>query len=220
MTHTFPRGRRAALLAALVLVPLAGTPREALAQAPATAAPASAQRPATPFRRGQWGMEFAVDQYATHVGFLKFRSPTKAWVLDVAVGGGLNEYDYVVAPDSVETAENRGVSTYVLLGLRSYRALTPRAVRTVQFGITGNHAYGQDELGGVERGNTTTLGGGLRLDIGGAYFFTPGFSVGGALGIGGRYTRSEDNRVGQPTRTSQNVSFSLDGSRAVASLYF
>src|SRR5256885_1358858 len=45
----------------------------------------------TPFRKGQWAAQFQASTAFTSLGFIKFRSPTHALVLDVHVGGAHSE---------------------------------------------------------------------------------------------------------------------------------
>src|SRR6185436_7831633 len=47
----------------------------------------STAKPRTPFRRGQWATQFTVGSTFGSLGFLKFRSPTRALVLDVLLSG-------------------------------------------------------------------------------------------------------------------------------------
>jgi hypothetical protein len=45
----------------------------------------------TPFRRGQWAAQFQAGTTFGSLGFIKFRSPTRALVLDVRLGGSHTE---------------------------------------------------------------------------------------------------------------------------------
>jgi len=48
----------------------------------------SAPNDSLPFHRGEWAAQFAGGGNFTSLGFLEFRSPKKALVLDIRVGGG------------------------------------------------------------------------------------------------------------------------------------
>lgn len=221
MTRPSRAARCAAALAlAAVVAPALGA-QQVPVSLPGTAAQVVASRPTTPFRKGQWGMEFGTDLGGAHLGFVKFRSPTKAWVLDLGVNGTLGKSEGTSTIDgTLVTIESSRITTTALLGIRSYKALTPRAVRTLQFGLLGGHDYEESEGSpNPFQGNGTTFSGGLRFDLGGAYFFTPGFSLGGTLAIGGQYRRSEYNSP-TGTSTAERIDFGLDGSRVAASLYF
>lgn len=209
--------RPAAALAVLLAAPSLGA-QQVPATLPVTASQAIANRPVTPFRKGQWGMEAGLEFETRHLGFLRFRSPTKAWVIDVGVGGSLTSGE-TVRGDTAATTEQRWIHSDVLLGLRSYRALTPRAVRTLQFGIFGGHAYAEEEGSDRPSSNGTSYSAGARFELGGAYFFTPGFSLGGTLALSGAWVRSESNAFSGRS-TTETLSFNLDASRVAASLYF
>src|SRR5213592_2623620 len=76
---------------------------------------------ATPFRRGQWAAQFQAGTAFGSLGFIKFRSPTHALVLDVHVGGAHSED---VTTDSSGANRLRGLnsnaSAQVRFGWRRY----------------------------------------------------------------------------------------------------
>src|SRR5580765_258362 len=67
-------------LAALLVLPVAMFAQDS-----------SVKANAMPFRRGQWAAQFQAGSSFGSLGFLKFRSPTRALVLDLRVTGGHGE---------------------------------------------------------------------------------------------------------------------------------
>src|SRR6267143_2207019 len=72
---------RSSLFAVLVLLPASTFAQDSTARASAT-----------PFHKGQWAAQFQAGTAFGSLGFIKFRSPTHALVLDVHIGGAHSEY--------------------------------------------------------------------------------------------------------------------------------
>src|SRR6267143_5614040 len=51
----------------------------------------TAKSNATPFRKGQWAAQFQAGTFFGSLGFIKFRSPTHALVLDLRISGAHRE---------------------------------------------------------------------------------------------------------------------------------
>ena len=63
------------------------------AQSPPNAPQTTMARDSLPFRAGQWGAEFAIDDGTLGLGVLWFRSARRAWFLDAAVSAAWSEFE-------------------------------------------------------------------------------------------------------------------------------
>src|SRR5881296_4176264 len=101
--------RLPALFAALVLLPV-----------PALAQDSTVKRDATPFHKGQWAAQFQAGTAFSSLGFIKFRSPTHALVLDVHVGGAHSEDLRTDSTGDHFGGLNSNASAQVRFGWRRY----------------------------------------------------------------------------------------------------
>src|SRR6266699_4367703 len=75
---------------------------------------------ATPFRKGQWAAQFQAGTAFSSLGFIKFRSPTHALVLDVHVGGAHSEDLRTDSSGNHFGGLNSNASAQVRFGWRRY----------------------------------------------------------------------------------------------------
>lgn len=134
-----------------------------------------------PFRAGQWGVEFLVDDGTAGVGALHFRTPRRAWLLDASVAA--NWYD----AESSVIGNQSGVSVFVRVraGPRRYRPIAAGAAAYLGFGLTGG--YGWARAGDYRRQVWDT---GVFGELGGVYFVTPRFSLGAQVSGYGTFSGS------------------------------
>jgi hypothetical protein len=141
----------------------------------------------TPFRGGQWAAQFGGGASFVSLGVIRFRSPTRARVLDLTIQGSHEE----LMNDSAFVGLSSQANLNLRLGARRYRALSHGVVAYHTVGVTGGFAHGV----------TTSPGGSIKLDgwnvgvfgdAGGSYLISPSFSIGAnaGLGLGYRHTTS------------------------------
>jgi hypothetical protein len=134
--------------------------------------PLFAQDTNTPFREGQWAAQFAGG--FSSIGVIKFKSPTRALVLDVSVSG---EHHEEFAGDTVSTI-NSHAFIRVQLGRRVYRPVAERIVAQHTFGLVvavDHNASTNPFLGST---HTTQWGGGPFAELGAVYLLTPHLGIG------------------------------------------
>jgi len=140
----------------------------------------SAKTNATPFRRGQWAAQFQAGTAFGSLGFIKFRSPTHALVLDVHVGGAHSED---VTTDSSGANRLRGLnsnaSAQVRFGWRRYSG-DGTAAKVVSHYSFGALAGFEHHVGAARGGSSRSNGGtaGVFGDVGGTYLLTSRFGIG------------------------------------------
>lgn len=156
------------------------------------AAPAGAQQgdtTAVPFRPGQWGSQFSFDGQFVSAGFLRFRSPTAAWVLD----GGLSIERVSVEDD--EVADDRDVANdafFLQLGHRRYGPVAARVNSYRGFGVFGS-AYRdeQPQFGGPQQLEQTGGQAGAYAELGATWMVTPHLGLGAGAQVNASYRWSE-----------------------------
>ena len=175
-----------------------------------------------PFHRGEWAAQFAGGGNFTSLGFLKFRSPKKALVLDIHVGGGHSE---ALRSDSTGThfsvAQSRA-NLGLRFGWRRYHPVGPKVAAYYSLGLLGGFGHSVVVAPGT-RNTTNAWNAGVFADIGGSYFLTPRLSVGATISADIRYsdafTHSDVN-----SRNLKSREWDLEGSAPgvgfVAALYF
>ena len=140
----------------------------------------STAKPSTPFRRGQWAAQFTAGSGFGSLGFLKFRSPTRALVLDVQLGGVHSES---LTEDSTGVSQFDGLNsnafTQLRFGWRRYVGGEPRIVTHYTFGVLAgfNHSVSTSTVGGIST-KSNGWSGGLFGDLGATYLVTPKLGLG------------------------------------------
>ena len=181
----------------------------------------STARPQTPFRRGQWATQFSAGSGFASLGFLKFRSPTRALLLDLRINGAHAE---TLSDDSTGSSQFVGLSsaafTQLRFGWRRYGVGAPKVATHYTFGVLAGFDHS------VERSTTSTSQsngwtGGLFGDIGATYLVTPNFGLGALASASLTYaTRvSEFQPFGGKSHTWQ-IGGTAVNAALVATLFF
>jgi hypothetical protein len=176
--------------------------------------------PTTPFRRGQWAAQFAAGFDFSTVGFLLFRSPTRALLLDVRLGGGHSE---TLSGDSTGL-QFAGLSsnafTQLRFGWRRYSSGEPKIATHYTFGVLGGfeHSAGSASGSSLQRNGWTA---GLFGDLGATYLVTPHLGLGALASASLYYSTStaETRPTGGKNRTWNIGGSGVTGS-IVATLFF
>jgi hypothetical protein len=194
------------------LIALAGfAPSQVSAQDPGlpNAGEATVRRDSLPFRAGQWGAEFAVENGTLGLGVLRFRSPRRAWLLDGAVTAHWSDFK-----SSIGDRTGTDVFVRVRVGPRKYRPVRTGIAGYVGMGLTG--AYGWH---GGDADRTHAWDAGVFGELGAAYFVTPHLSLGGRVDAFARYGEFR-LRAPQGAWREREVSLGARPVRIVGALYF
>jgi hypothetical protein len=165
-----------------------------------------------PFRRGQWGAEFSVDDGTFGIGVLRFRSAQTAWLLDGSVAAEWSEAEY--PGDSSRTGRTFFVN--VRSGPRWYRPLAASAAGYFGVGLTGSYAW-------MEREDTSwweMWGAGVFGELGAAYFVTRHLSLGARVAVGAAYSVSRQAYSQLGEVSDHTWSLEVSRVRIVGALYF
>lgn len=168
----------------------------------------------TPFRRGQWAAQFQAGSAFASLGFLKFRSPTRALVLDVRVSGSHSES---LVTDTAGTRFAGLSSTFVTqlrLGWRRYGGGAAKVAPHYTLGLLvglDHRASGNSSASADANGWTA----GLFGDVGGTYRVTPQLGLGALAGVSLTYLTSVFRE--EPSNRKRR-DWSIGGSAVSASL--
>src|SRR5438876_986968 len=176
----------------------------------------SSKTNATPFRRGQWAAQFQAGTAFGSLGFIKFRSPTHALVLDVHVGGAHSED---VTTDSSGANRLRGLnsnaSAQVRFGWRRYSGdgTAAKVVSHYSLGALAGffHSASRSPTGSQQANGWVA---GAFGDIGGTYLVTSKFGIGALASA----SLSYQNGVTKASSGSRSRDWSIGGSALSASL--
>lgn len=212
-----PRSRWS--FAALVLV-------GALATSSAGAQSAAASpSDSLPFRAGQWGAEFGLGSY-TSVGFLRFRSPSRAWVGTVAG-------DYTRQSPDGDVPDRTSSRFDLTAGHRWFRAVLPDVSQFVSLGgVVGLQRFetGLPSSGFPDQGPILTTSSrssafaGLVADVGAQWMVTPSLALGAKWGaqavVGRERERLSSGSSASTELTGTSLSLFVGRIAILGTLYF
>ena len=176
----------------------------------------------TPFRRGQWAAQFQMGSGFTSVGFLKFRSPTRAIVLDLRLTGSHEEATRTDTSGTQFVGLNSSALTQLRWGFRSIHAMETRVVSHHTLGLLAGFDHGAARGPGFTT-QSNAWSAGVFGDLGATYLVTPKFGLGVLATVALGYT----NRVTTLQTTTEKRSarnWAIDGEAVnaalVATLFF
>lgn len=200
---------------------LAGTC--ALVALPLSTAQAQITSDTTPFRRGQWGLQFGGGFGFGSLGAVRFTSPRAAWVFDLRLDGGHGANRYRTTTGTGDTTLESFTShatASVRAGRRVYAGRGPQVVSFAGLGVIGSFAHDADGREGdysIERNGWSA---GAYGEVGATYLVSPRLGLGATASASATYQRStvEDSRGGR----SRGWEYRLAGPgiALVATLYF
>lgn len=171
---------------------------------------------ATPFRKGQWAAQFQAGTSFGSLGFIKFRSPTRALVLDLRISG---QHAEELTTDSSGTNQfgslNSAAAGQLRFGWRRYSGdgRTAKVVSHYSLGVlAGFNHYVTRHTTDWSQSNSWTAG--AFGDVGGTYLLTPKFGI-GALAIA---TLSYQNGITKDSFGRRSRDWSIGGGALGASL--
>jgi len=182
----------------------------------------SAPTDTLPFHRGEWAAQFAGGGSFSSLGFLKFRGPKQALVLDTRVGVGHSEELRTDSTGTHFSVADSHANVSLRFGWRRYHAVGPKVAAYHSLGLLAGLNHSATRFpGGRNTSNAWTAG--VFGDIGGSYFLTPRLSVGATISADIHYSDAFNSQQAN----AQNVktrSWDLEGSAPgvgfVAALYF
>ncbi len=177
---------------------------------------------ATPFHQGQWAAQFQAGTAFGSLGFIKFRSPTRALVLDLRLGGAHSEE---LTTDSSGANRFSGLNsnafTQVRFGWRRYSGdgATAKVVSHYSFGaLAGFNHYANGNPTGSSQTNGWTAG--AFADVGGTYLITSRFGIGALATASLSYQNSLEKTSGGGRYRDWSIGGSVLSTSLVATIYF
>ena len=170
----------------------------------------------TPFHKGQWAAQFQAGSVFNSLGFIKFRSPTRALVLDVGIGGTHSERQMTDSTGANRFGGlNSNAFTRVRFGWRRYKGdgTAAKVVSHYTLGVLAgfNHSASVFQNGSQESNGWMA---GAFGDIGGTYLVTSKFGI-GALATA---SLSYQNTVSKGSPGTRSRDWAIGGSLVNASL--
>jgi hypothetical protein len=175
----------------------------------------------TPFHKGQWAAQFQAGSVFNSLGFIKFRSPTRALVLDVGIGGAHSER---LMTDSTGANRFGGLNsnafTRVRFGWRGYKGdgIATKVVSHYTLGVLAgfNHSASAFQNGSQESNGWMA---GAFGDIGGTYLITSKFGIGALATASLSYQSSVTKGSGTRSR-DWAIGGSVVNASLIATLFF
>lgn len=188
--------------------------------APAVASGQGVTPDTTPFHRGQWAAQFGAGTSFASLGFVRFATPTRAWVLDFHLSGG-HSHDTAHHGDSLLAdgfTSSAVVNTRV--GRRFYQARGKVVASFQTVGVLGGFTHrcqgGSNAFSFCDNGWDA----GAFAEFGGLYLVSPRLSLGGAADASFMYQRTQgrDNTGNRVTQWAYSGAF--QGLSFSATVYF
>ncbi len=183
----------------------------------------SVPRDSTPFRRGQWALQFGAGASLASVGALKFTSPTRAWLLDLQLSAGHSHSTAEFSPDTVSEQFSSRASVTARAGRRFYE-VRHRAVAGYQtLGVLAGFMHDCSGSSGFQGSGGGCLNGwtaGAFGELGGAYLLTSHLSIGGGAAASFSYARTWIHSSRGPKQTAWSYGFSFQGFSFTTTIYF
>jgi hypothetical protein len=202
-----------ALASLVVLASLLAQPAASQeTQRPPNAIQPAATDDSLPFRRGQWGAEFGIDDGTVGIGVLRFRSPRKAWLIDGAVSAAWSDAESSFSGDDSRTS----VFVRVRTGPRSYRVITAGSAGYLGMGLSAGYGWA------ATTGNRyRSWDAGAFSELGAIYLVTRRLSLGAQIEIYGAFSWSHQRYADPPEATrDRRLSIGVRPPRIVGALYF
>lgn len=194
---------RLRMLPALVALPVSLFAQDSIARADGT-----------PFRRGQWAAQFQAGSSFGSLGFIKFRSPTRALVLDARVSGAHSESLVTDTAGARFAGLSSTLVTQLRLGWRRYGGGAAQVAPHYTLGLLAgfdHRASGNSSASADANGWTA----GLFGDVGGTYRVTPQLGLGALAGVSLTYSTS---LLREEPSNRKRRDWSIGGSAVSASL--
>ena len=174
----------------------------------------------TPFHRGQWAAQFGAGTSFASLGFVKFTTPTRAWVLDFHLSGGHTQSTAHRGDSLLSDGFTSSATVNTRVGRRFYQARGKVVASFQTLGVLGGYTHDC-------QGNTVILSfcdngwdAGAFAELGGIYLVSPRLSLGGAATASFTYERSQarDNVGDRETHWAYGGAF--QGLSFTATVYF
>lgn len=174
----------------------------------------------TPFHRGQWAAQFGAGTSFASLGFLRFTTPTRAWVLDLRVNGG-HSHSRLYQGDSL--VSDGYTSTAVVdarVGRRFYQARGKAVASFQTVGMLGgySHACSGSSLASTFCNNGWNAG--AFAELGGVYLVSPRLSLGGTASLSFSYERTTGRDSSGDRATHWAYAGAFQGLSFAATVYF
>ena len=202
-------GSRFALCCGFAVLPMVVTAQEALTDS-------------IPFHQRQWAAQFGGGTSFLSLGFLRFTTPSHAWLVDFHFNGG-HSHHYAYANDTLTAQGFSSVANVnTRVGRRFYQTHGKAVVSFQTLGLLGGFAHQCSEstppsFGACTNGWTA----GAFGEIGAAYMVTRRFSVGGAGTLAFSYERSTTKAAGEGVIDREwSYEASIQGLSFAATVYF
>lgn len=202
---------RLTLVAALVLLPVSVRAQDSTVRVKAT-----------PFRKGQWAAQFQAGTAFGSLGFIKFRSPSHALVLDVGIGGAHSEGLMTDSSGNHFGGLTSNAFTRVRFGWRRYSGdgVAAKVVSHYSLGVLGGFSHSAGVFPGSGSQESNGWMAGAFGDIGATYLVTSKFGI-GALATA---SLSYQDAVSKGSSGTRRRDWSIGGSAVnalfVATLFF
>ena len=168
-----------------------------------------------PFRRGQWAAQFGAGFSTASFGFLKFRSPQRAWVLDVRLTGGHSESFVTDSSGTQFSSLNSRAAVDLRLGVRKHRT-GGKVIPFYSLGILGGFTHSTSVAPGFGS-DRNGWSAGVFGDVGASYMVTANLALAATGTLTLRYTR-ETSEQANPFETIKVRTWDLTGSAPTATL--
>lgn len=195
---------RATLLALVLLLPALASAQESTA---------------SEFHSGQWALQFGGNLDLMTFGVMRFSSPRSALVLNVDLSAS-SLTGTATDPAGSTDANDHTVLFQGGLGKRFYQNARSKVRSFQTIGIVGGYLDQKTTFSSTTTSTTKSVFGGLRGEVGGAYWLASNLSLGGTASASAAYQHQESSQTGGFSRKQHGFGISGVDVALVLGLYF
>jgi hypothetical protein len=171
---------RATLLAVLLFSPAIASAQESTA---------------LPFRSGQWALQFGGNFDLVTLGIMRFSGPRSALVLSIDLTASFLN-GTVTDPTGSTSANDHTFFFQGGVGKRFYQNVRSKVRSFQTIGIIGGYIDQKNTFGATAISRSKSVFGGVRGELGGAYWLSSNLSLGGTASGGIMYTDQKSSQSG------------------------
>lgn len=180
----------------------------------------SAQDSTAPeFRHGQWALQFGGNLDLVTLGIMRFSGPRSALLLSFDLTGSFMN-GTVTDPLGSADANDHSVFFQAGVGRRFYQNVRSKVRSFQTIGIIGGYIDGKNTISANTTTRSRSMFGGLRGEIGGAYWFSSNLSLGGTASAAAVYQHEEYTQSGGFSRKRHGFAIGGVDVALVLGIYF
>jgi hypothetical protein len=172
------------------------------------------------FHSGQWALQFGGNLDLATLGIMRFSGPRSALVLSFDLTGSFLKGTTTDPIGGSTGANDHNFFFQAGLGKRFYQSVRSKVRSFQTIGIIGGYVDQKSTFSATATTRNKSVFGGLRGEVGGAYWLASNLSIGGTASASAAYQNQEFSQSGGFSRKQHGFAFSGMDVALVLGIYF